>query len=156
LLFRHFTAVNPRPEFVEGDSYLGRGVRTIQRYEVQLALPIHRPAAKQRSAVLAFADELDQWLRSTPSRNGTHSNPTNAKFSSGPDICEIQLKHDLGSELKRAEQDVKRVHAEYQRALELYDALKRQIEAAKDSSRKRKHDIQKRNPDEKHFTTALE
>ena len=114
-------------------SYLGRGVRTIQRYEAQLGLPIHRPAAKERSAVVAFADELEQWLRSTPGRNGnaTHSNSTNGKSSAGPEITEIHLKPDLESELKRAKEDMERAHAEYRSKRELYNALKCQIEAAK-------------------------
>ena len=47
-------------------NYMGRGVRTLQRYEAQLALPIHRPSAHNRSAVLAFTDELDAWLKGTP------------------------------------------------------------------------------------------
>src|SRR5690348_12274344 len=55
--------------------YLGRGVRTVQRWEAQLGLPIHRPAGKDHSAVLAFASELDQWLGSRPVRYPTVSNP---------------------------------------------------------------------------------
>ena len=47
-------------------SYMGRGVRTIQRYEMQLGFPVHRPAGKQRSAVLAFTDEIETWLKQTP------------------------------------------------------------------------------------------
>src|SRR5258708_35585226 len=50
-------------------SYIGRGVRTIQRYEVQFGLPVHRPAGSSRSAVMAFSDEIDAWLSRTP----THS-----------------------------------------------------------------------------------
>jgi hypothetical protein len=50
-------------------SYLGRGVRTIQRYEVQLGLPVHRPAGSSRSAVMAFSDEIDAWLSRTPTRS---------------------------------------------------------------------------------------
>ena len=49
-------------------SYTGRGVRTIQRYEVQFGFPIHRPAGAPRSAVLAFSDEIDRWLSSSPTR----------------------------------------------------------------------------------------
>ena len=49
--------------------YLGRGVRTLQRYEAQYRLPVHRPAGKDRSAVLAFTDELDAWLAGTPRRS---------------------------------------------------------------------------------------
>ena len=48
--------------------YLGRGVRTVQRWEAQLGLPVHRPAGKEHSAVLAFSSELDQWLDSRPLR----------------------------------------------------------------------------------------
>ena len=52
-------------------NYLGRGVRTVQRWEAQLGLPVHRPAGKEHSAVLAFSSELDQWLDSRPVRFGT-------------------------------------------------------------------------------------
>jgi PleD family two-component response regulator len=43
-------------------SYLGQAVRTIQRYEATLKLPIRRPAGKDHTAVFAFSDELDEWL----------------------------------------------------------------------------------------------
>ena len=55
--------------------YLGRGVRTVQRWEAQLGLPIHRPAGKDHSAVLAFSSELDQWLDSRPVRFAAVSSP---------------------------------------------------------------------------------
>lgn len=42
--------------------YLGRGVRTIQRWEQQFGLPIHRPAGKDRAAVFAMQEELDAWM----------------------------------------------------------------------------------------------
>ena len=50
--------------------YLGRGVRTVQRWEQELALPVHRPRGRSRSAVLAFKRELDQWLDRTPNEAG--------------------------------------------------------------------------------------
>ena len=43
-------------------SYLGRGVRTVQRWEQELSLPVRRPRGKSRSAVIAFKTELDGWL----------------------------------------------------------------------------------------------
>jgi hypothetical protein len=45
-------------------AYVGRGVRTVQRWEADCGMPVHRPRGKSRSAVLAFADEIDKWLRS--------------------------------------------------------------------------------------------
>jgi len=43
-------------------SYLGMGVRTVQRYEREMGLPIHRPTGKSRGAVIATKAELDGWL----------------------------------------------------------------------------------------------
>lgn len=47
----------------EISSYIGRGVRTVQRWEELYGLPVHRAAGKDRSAVYAMSDELDAWLR---------------------------------------------------------------------------------------------
>lgn len=44
-------------------TYLGRGVRTVQRWERDLDLPVRRPRGKQRSAVIAIKEDLDLWLR---------------------------------------------------------------------------------------------
>jgi hypothetical protein len=44
-------------------SYLGRGVRTVQRWESELQLPVHRMGRSERSPVFAFPRELDIWLR---------------------------------------------------------------------------------------------
>jgi phage terminase Nu1 subunit (DNA packaging protein) len=50
--------------------YMGRGVRTVQRWEQELGLPVRRPRGKDRSAVLALKPELDRWLHNTP--HGSH------------------------------------------------------------------------------------
>jgi hypothetical protein len=47
-------------------TYMGRGVRTVQRWERELGLPVRRPRAKSRSAVIAFKNELDRWLHQAP------------------------------------------------------------------------------------------
>ena len=52
-------------------NYLGRGVRTVQRWERDLGLPVHRPKGKDRSAVVAFPEELNTWLQQTPVRSAT-------------------------------------------------------------------------------------
>lgn len=50
--------------------YLGRGVRTVQRWEATLALPVRRPHGRGRSAVIAMRSDLDRWLKLCPTRNG--------------------------------------------------------------------------------------
>ena len=47
-------------------SYVGCGVRTVQRWERDLGLPVRRAAARERTAVMAFPDEIDAWLRRAP------------------------------------------------------------------------------------------
>jgi hypothetical protein len=47
-------------------TYLGCGVRTVQRYELNLRLPVRRVAGKRRSSVLALKGDLDSWLRNSP------------------------------------------------------------------------------------------
>ena len=48
-------------------AYLGRGVRTVQRYERSFDLPVRRPNSKSRGAVYAFSEDLDEWLRTRSS-----------------------------------------------------------------------------------------
>jgi phage terminase Nu1 subunit (DNA packaging protein) len=47
-------------------AYLGRGVRTVQRWERELGLPVRRPRGRERSAVIALTPDLDRWLHKVP------------------------------------------------------------------------------------------
>lgn len=46
-------------------AYLDRGVRTVQRWETTLGLPVHRMSAGQLAPVFAYEREIDLWLRDT-------------------------------------------------------------------------------------------
>ena len=50
-------------------NYLGRGVRTVQRYELQLQLPVRRPAGRPWGSVVATKAELDAWIKASPIRD---------------------------------------------------------------------------------------
>ncbi|HTR25940.1 MAG TPA: hypothetical protein VMI10_18345 [Terriglobales bacterium] len=60
------------PQFLSGwkeiANYLGKGVRTVQRYEGELGLPVRRPAGKPRGSVLAMRAEIDAWVSASPFR----------------------------------------------------------------------------------------
>ncbi|MFB3814122.1 MAG: hypothetical protein ACE14L_08415 [Terriglobales bacterium] len=43
--------------------YLGKGVRTVQRWERELGLPVRRPKPGQKHIIIAFRNEVDAWLR---------------------------------------------------------------------------------------------
>jgi hypothetical protein len=58
-------------------SYLGRGVRTVQRWE-KLGLPVRRLGAGPRSPVVANARDLDRWLLAAASVQGTDFRQTSA------------------------------------------------------------------------------
>ncbi|MBW1936652.1 MAG: hypothetical protein JRI84_14100 [Deltaproteobacteria bacterium] len=47
----------------EISQYLGIAVRTAQRWESDLGLPVHRPEKFDKTYVIAFKDEIDAWLQ---------------------------------------------------------------------------------------------
>src|SRR5215472_10617372 len=49
-------------------SYLGKAVRTVQRYERVLGLPVRRPGGKSIASVIATKVELDAWVVAAPVR----------------------------------------------------------------------------------------
>lgn len=61
-----------RSQFLSGwkeiANYLGKGVRTVQRYERQMGLPVRRPAGKPWGSVVATKAELDGWVKASPIR----------------------------------------------------------------------------------------
>lgn len=48
--------------------YLGRDVRTVQRWEGERRLPVHRLPGGDKSPVYAFKSELDLWLHDRPGK----------------------------------------------------------------------------------------
>ena len=55
-------------------SYLGRDIRTVQRWELQEQLPIHRLEHQRQGSAYAYKAELDEWQKrrsSNPSQPGT-------------------------------------------------------------------------------------
>src|SRR6266403_525174 len=44
-------------------SYLGREVRTVQRWERTEDLPVHRHEHQKKSTVYAYTSELDEWFK---------------------------------------------------------------------------------------------
>jgi hypothetical protein len=87
-------------------NYLGRGVRTVQRWEHDLGLPVRRPWGRSRSTVMAISDELDAWLRTAP----THELPQPSEgmtLVSEPEEKIVELRRaviDAHQLRKRAEQ----------------------------------------------------
>ena len=93
--------------------YLGKGVRTVQRYEREMGLPVRRPAGRPRAAVVATKAELDGWVNASPIREAfrlsSGIDPTIYLFSaqsirSGLEQM-VKLReqmHDLNAKLRQA------------------------------------------------------
>jgi hypothetical protein len=61
--------------------YLGKGVRTAQRWEQHLGLPVRRPiGASQKSAVLLHREEVDVWLTTRFSARPIEGVETSKKY----------------------------------------------------------------------------
>ena len=44
--------------------YLGKGVRTVQRWEHEMGLPVRRPHGRPKNPIFADSAELDAWMHS--------------------------------------------------------------------------------------------
>ena len=66
------SAESASPQILSGwkeiANYLGKGVRTVQRYERYMGLPVRRPAGKPRGSVVATKAEIDAWVAASPIR----------------------------------------------------------------------------------------
>lgn len=99
-------------------SYLGKGVRTVQRWERELGLPVRRPKPNEKQIVLAFPEELDAWLkrpamRSQATAHFVHGSPQNRE-----EFARLRLL------IQRTMDETKRLHATTQALLkctERYD-----------------------------------
>ena len=72
-------ACNTLGSWKEIASYLGKGVRTVQRWEREFGLPIRRPPQHLRRMVCASPEELDDWLAHSWRQNNGASSPAAAE-----------------------------------------------------------------------------
>lgn len=107
-------AVSPHPtrtilhSWKEISRCVGRGIRTLQRYEAQLGFPIHRPIGRHHS-VITFTDEIDRWLRNTPDKS-----PNSLDSGSS----------DPERDLMQAQEALEKAHAAYRLSLYRYNEAK--------------------------------
>jgi len=87
-------------------SYLGRGVRTVQRYEDELRLPVLRVPGKSHGSVLAYKADLDSWLHNTSVRS---SDPSR-KVCNAPIISELHKSMSEHVNLRRESHSLRAAH----------------------------------------------
>jgi phage terminase Nu1 subunit (DNA packaging protein) len=112
--------------------YVGRGIRTLQRWERDHGFPVHRPSGKQRSAVFAVASEVDRWLKTRPlliqDGSATNGSATIVVIPEqlGPRWQRVRLStHDLVTKTQRLLISTGQLQAELKHAIELGSKYKK-------------------------------
>ena len=107
-------------------AYIGRGVRTAQRWERDLALPVRRPRGKKRSAVIAVPSEIDAWLRRCPTRDDEKEDRLAENRSTAPGWEKTrQETHQLFSGTEMLHDTTSKLRANMQRAATLSEKMAR-------------------------------
>ncbi|HTS05509.1 MAG TPA: hypothetical protein VMP68_07995 [Candidatus Eisenbacteria bacterium] len=107
-------------------SYLGKGVRTTQRYERMLGLPVRRPAGKPSSSVIATKAELDAWVKASPIREVFHLRNLQPEYELQANALKTSITQmaQLRDQMLALQQEVRRsVGSLRNRISELQDTL---------------------------------
>jgi hypothetical protein len=64
--------------------HLGKGTRTVQRWEKLYGLPVHRIGREGGEIVFAFRDEIDRWMARTPAAEDAEGAPAPPPVSPEP------------------------------------------------------------------------
>jgi hypothetical protein len=100
-------------------TYLNKGVRTVQRYERQMGLPVRRPAGRVCGSVVAVKAELDGWVKASPIREVFHLRSADPAHSDSAQA----LRRGL-SELSTLRNQLRGLHIEVRDSVErLRDTL---------------------------------
>ncbi|HEY1938720.1 MAG TPA: hypothetical protein VGJ33_12355 [Candidatus Angelobacter sp.] len=116
------TNANVLNSWKEVATYMGRGVRTVQRWEQELGLPVRRPRGKSRSAVIALKPELDSWLAKAGKEETRKKTGTAAHLHSNTAVLASQT-HQLVSRSHVLCERSKRLCEQINRAIMLSSQL---------------------------------
>ena len=83
-------------------NYLGKGVRTVQRWELQYGLPVRRPNEKAKGVVHATREELDRWLDAEWSQRTKTAPPIPRKDESDENLLAVRSNIRQSSQLRLA------------------------------------------------------
>jgi hypothetical protein len=87
--------------------YLGKGVRTVQRWERHLGLPVRRPnGALQKSAVVLYRGDVDAWLATRFSARAIKKNEAQTTQSSRSARSTLREGIRTARELRTANQEL--------------------------------------------------
>jgi predicted DNA-binding transcriptional regulator AlpA len=104
-------------------NHLGKGVRTVQRYERDLGLPVRRPIDSS-AVVFAITSEIDAWVEACPMRAALRSMRTMPKSG---DTTVQTLKKNV-EEMRRLGKQMQELRGELGYSLEMLRTSLRFVE----------------------------
>src|SRR5207245_9902794 len=88
---------------------------TLQRWEHEFGFPVHRPYAKDKSAVLSSQQEIDEWFRTQPLTSYSRKPPQKPDFS----VKQLtQNARQIEGEAKRLRDSAIHMHEQLRKALD--------------------------------------
>jgi hypothetical protein len=81
--------------------YMGKGVRTVQRWEQDFGLPVRRPCGSSKKAVLARPRDLDAWVALRCASRPPESIRSTPEGSALRMLTEIHEKMETASMLRQ-------------------------------------------------------
>jgi hypothetical protein len=105
--------------------YLNRGVRTVQRWESELGLPVRRPRGRRRSAVIAMRADIDDWLSRCPVEAREQ-----VAQSSGPVVLPVNGNNGAPATRAEAERSVSQLIVDSRNLRTDLERSRRQLEEA--------------------------
>ena len=105
-------------------AYLNRGIRTVQRWEYSLKLPVHRIGVGSRAPVFAFRCEINRWLQENDATSRIHSL---RRVSRGRERLNL---NPLQRQLMRLAREFRKGALELERAVVANDGLEPDVHIA--------------------------
>src|SRR5437762_3685014 len=100
-------------------SYLGRGVRTVQRWERDLGLPVHRIGKGRRSPVYATVTDLNFWISTTEAVRAPKLQPHLVQRAQRNNAKPIEDSRRLWSDARRLAQTIAETSVRQHRQAEI-------------------------------------
>jgi phage terminase Nu1 subunit (DNA packaging protein) len=98
----------------EISQYMGRSVRTLQRWE-RYGLPVHRPSGRDKSSVYALPHELKQWLE-----KGKPKEPVDKEYEDRLHAI-MDRAHNVADSMEQLRKNTHTLQERLQRSMELRD-----------------------------------
>lgn len=85
-------------------SYMGKGVRTVQRWEQDFGLPVRRPQGSSKKAILARPRDLDAWVALRCTSRSTNSSTQNKSLPPLEMLATLNIGIETSRQLRSSNQ----------------------------------------------------